>query len=304
MLSFYIVSYIKVHTFLFTYDHIQLKEEKQQGGRMMSLITVNQEKCIQCGICINVCPTRVLEMGKNSPEAIVPQACNACGHCVAVCPHMAIDNNRVPLVNQSDLLEFPVVNATTAQQFLRSRRSIRCYKNTAVPKEKLLQLVDIARFAPTASNKQGISYIIVEDKKILEKATQITIEWMEEQLRQETPSHWSFPYHVCAYRKKKADTILRDAPHLILAIAQKDFLNGREKTIFSLAYLELFATALGLGSCWAGLFEMCAFANYDPLLELFNIPADKVITGAVMVGYPKYGYKRLADRNQLDIIWS
>jgi len=242
-------------------------------------------------------------MGENGPEAVVPQACNACGHCVAVCPHRAIDNNRVPLANQSDLLEFPVVNEETAQQFLRSRRSIRCYRNTAVTREKLLKLVEIARFAPTASNKQGVSYIIVEDKRILEKATEITIGWIEEQLKQETPSHWSFPYHVRAYREKGVDTILRDAPHLILATAQKDFLKGRENTIFSLAYLELFATTIGLGSCWAGLFEMCVFANYYPLLELFNIPEDKVITGVVMVGYPKYRYKRMVDRNQLDVTW-
>ena len=269
----------------------------------MGLIDVNQEKCIQCGICAAVCPTRVLKMGEQGPEAIVPEACNACGHCVAVCPKEAIDNNRALLANQADLLEFPVVNESTAQQFMRSRRSIRCYRNKAVPREQLLKLVEIARLAPTASNKQGVSYIIIEDKSIIQKAAEITIEWIEAQLKTDTPSHWSFPFHVRAYREKGIDTILRDAPHLILATAQKDFIKGRENTIFSLAYLELFATTLGLGSCWAGLFEMCVFAGYAPLLELFNIPADKVITGAVMVGYPQYSYKRLADRNPLDVTW-
>jgi nitroreductase/NAD-dependent dihydropyrimidine dehydrogenase PreA subunit len=261
----------------------------------MDLITVNQEKCSQCGICIAVCPARVLDMGGNGPEAIVPQACNACGHCVAVCPHMAIDNTRAPLANQADLLEFPVINEKTAQQFMRSRRSIRCYRKTPVPREQLLKLVEIARLAPTASNKQGVSYIIIEDKKIIQRATEITIEWIEAQLKKEFPSHWSFPFHVQAYRDKGIDTILPMAP--------KDFMKGRENTIFSLAYLELFATTLGLGSCWAGLFEMCVFAGYAPLLELFNIPKDKVITGAVMVGYPQYRYKRLADRNPLDVTW-
>lgn len=269
----------------------------------MELITVNKDLCIQCGICTEVCPAKALGMGENGPEAIMPQACNGCGHCVAVCPHMAIDSNRAPLANQSDLLEFPVINEKTAQQFLRSRRSVRCYKDTAIPREQLLKLVEIARFAPTASNKQGVSYMIVEDKKIIQRATEITIEWMEEELKKETPSHWSFPYHVHNYREKGVDTVLRNHAPLILATSQKNFSNGRENTIFSLAYLELFATALGLGSCWAGLFEMCIFANYYPLIELFKIPDDKVITGAVMVGYPKYKYKRLVDRNPLDVAW-
>ncbi|TCO68679.1 nitroreductase family protein [Marinisporobacter balticus] len=267
----------------------------------MELIKVNQSRCIKCGICTKICPSGVLCMGENGPEAINPQACIACGQCVAVCTHMAIDNMKTPLNNQTNLKEFPVINAETAQQFLRSRRSIRCYKNMDVPRDQLLKLVNIVRFAPTASNLQGVSYIIVGDNKILKKATEITIEWMEAQI--ENPSHWSFPYHVRAYRDTGIDKILRDAPYLILATAPKDFKNGRENTIFSFAYLELFATTLGLGSCWAGLLEMCAFANHYPLLELFNIPKDKVLTGAVMVGYPQYSYKRLVDRNPLDVTW-
>ena len=263
----------------------------------MELIEVNLEKCIKCGICIDACPTRALVMGADGPEAGQPQNCNECGHCVAICPQGAMDNKKAPLA------EFPVLNEKNAQQFLRSRRSIRCYRNAAVPRDTLLKLVEIARFAPTASNRQGVSYIIIEDKQILKKVTEVIIEWMEAEVLKDTPSHWSFPIHIRAYRENGLDNILHDAPHLILAMASNDLLNGRENTIFSLAYLELFATSLGLGSCWAGLIEMCVFSKYGPLLELFKIPQDKVITGAVMLGYPKYSFKRLVDRNPLDVTW-
>lgn len=267
----------------------------------MELITVNQAKCVQCGMCAEVCPVGILDMGETGPEVVQPQACIACGHCVAVCPQAALDNSNTPLAGQTALPNFPVLTAETAEQFLRSRRSVRRYKKTAVPREQLQRLIEIARFAPTASNGQGVSYIIVENKKILEKATALTIEFMEAPDR--ISLHWSFPHHVRAYKETGADKILRDAPHLILATASKNFPRGRENTIFSLAYLELFAPALGLGSCWAGLLEMCLFAGYEPLLKLFNIPEDKVITGAVMVGYPQYKYQRLVDRNPLDVTW-
>ena len=115
--------------------------------------------------------------------------------------------------------------------------------------------------------------------------------------------HWSFEHHIRTYREKGKDPIFRGAPHLILGTAQSSFSRARENTIFSLTYLELYATALGLGSCWAGLFEMCAFSNYEPLLKLFNIPEGKVLTGAVMIGYPEYKYKQLVDRNPLDVTW-
>lgn len=267
----------------------------------MELIKVDELSCTKCGICTKVCPTKILGMGENGPKVIGEQSCLACGQCVAVCPNKAIDNIKTPLANQIDLKEFPVVSSQIGEQFLRSRRSIRCYKDKFVEKEKLMKLVDIAHFAPTPSNQQGLSYVIVNDRRILKKATEVIIEWMESQL--ENPLHWSFPYHVKAYRETGIDKILRDAPNLILATAPKTLKNGRENTIFSLAYLELFATTLGLGSCWAGLFEMCAFAGYEPLLKLFNIPENKAITGAVMVGYPKYTYKRLVDRNPLEITW-
>lgn len=265
----------------------------------MELIKVNQSLCSKCGICTKVCPSGVLSMEKSGPQAINPKSCIECGQCVAVCPNGAMDNVKTPLADEISIKNFPAIDSRTGEQFLRSRRSIRCYENKPVPQEKLLKLVDIARFAPTASNTQEISYIIVCNKEILEKATEIVVEWMEEQI--ENKIHWSFPRHTRNYRENKIDSILRDAPHLILGIAPKDFKNGRENTISSFTYLELFATTLGLGSCWAGLFEMCAFSDYYPLLKLFNIPTGKVITGAVMVGYPKYKYKRLVDRNKLAV---
>ncbi|MBV4418448.1 nitroreductase family protein [Clostridium tyrobutyricum] len=265
----------------------------------MELIKVDKNLCTRCKLCIEVCPSSVIDINKDGPYALNPDSCIACGQCTAVCPNKAIDNMKSPLSKQIPIKNFPVITSQTAEKFLRSRRSIRCYKETPVPKETLLKLVDIARFAPTASNTQGLSYIIVYDKKILEKATKIIVQWMESQL--ENPYHYSFPHHVKNYRENGNDTILRNAPHLILAIAPHDFKNGRENTISSLSYVELFATALGLGSCWAGLFEMCVFANYSPLLNLFNIPEGKVITGAIMVGYPKYKYKRLVDRNPISI---
>lgn len=262
----------------------------------MNLIKVNQSLCVKCGTCTKVCPTTALYMKEDGPKNN-NNSCIACGQCVAVCPYGALDNIKAPLSDQVDIKDFKNLDSKTAEYFLKSRRSIRCYKNTSVPYEELLKLVNIARFAPTASNSQGVSYIIVKDKKILEKSTEIIVKWMEDNIE----LHWSFSIHINNYRKNGIDSILRDAPHLILATASKNFKNGRENSISALSYVELFAPTLGLGSCWAGLFEFCAFLNYKPLLNLFNIPKDKAITGALMVGYPKYKYKRLVDRNKLDV---
>ena len=67
----------------------------------MNLIKVNQEKCILCGLCVNICPEHVLILGEHGPEAVSPEGCIACGHCVAVCPREAIGNTKTPLSGQT-----------------------------------------------------------------------------------------------------------------------------------------------------------------------------------------------------------
>ncbi|MBU3106998.1 nitroreductase family protein [Clostridium gasigenes] len=263
----------------------------------MSLITISQDKCIKCGLCVNECPENVLNFGKNGPEEICPENCIACGHCVAICPREAIDNKKTPLTNQISSKAFPKLSSEEAKNFLRSRRSIRSYKETTVPKEKLIELVNIAHFAPTGSNLQGISYVIVDDRNILDKAIKLTIE----KLANDELLTKRFHHYIESYNSKGIDTVLRGAPCLILATADADFTRGRENSIFSLAYLELYAPTLGLGSCWAGVFEKIALNDDSPMLELFNIPKGQKITGAVMIGYPKYNFPRLIDRNPLEV---
>jgi hypothetical protein len=51
------------------------------------------------------------------------------------------------------------------------------------------------------------------------------------------------------YHKTAEDVILRNAPSFILALSDKNFTHGRDNTNFTLAYAELFAPSLALGTC-------------------------------------------------------
>ena len=48
-----------------------------------------------------------------------------------------------------------------------NRRSIRKFKQQAVPREILRKCVDAARLSPCGQNRQPLRYIVVEDKKFL-----------------------------------------------------------------------------------------------------------------------------------------
>jgi nitroreductase len=215
----------------------------------------------------------------------------------------ALDNEKAPLSIQNPLPAFPVLSEEKARHFLRSRRSIRCYQQRPVPRAKILDLMDIARFAPSGGNSQGISYRVIDRQELLSQLTEQTIAWMEEPAQKNSAAAKVYAQYVSIYRQTGSDSILRNAPVLVLGTSANTFARGRENTLLSLAYVELLAPALGLGTCWAGLLEAAAFSGFAPLLDLLAIPKDLQLTGALMVGFPKYFFRRLVTRNQLDLIF-
>lgn len=270
-------------------------------------IKVDLTKCTKCGNCAKVCPTGVIGVDEHGPKAL-SQFCIACGHCVAICKSAALDNVKAPLANQIKLEKAPVLDENTAAEFLRSRRSIREFKEMSVPREKISQLLDIARFAPTSGNSQGVSYHVIDDPDTLRNITSVTIDWLEDALKKPpyagSPYEAPFTAHIANYRQNGNDVVLRDAPCLVIPMVNKNFSPmGQDNTLFSLAYAELYATSLGLGTCITGFFNACAASGYKPLLDILNLPENMQVTGGLMVGYPKYKYERLVDRNPLQVTW-
>ena len=267
---------------------------------MLELITVDQSLCVRCGRCAAVCPRGLIHLDQQWPQSQVEELCIGCGQCVAVCPVAALDNRLAPLAGQAAA---PKQNFTTeaAYQFLRSRRSIRCFKHTPVERATLLQLLDLARLAPSGGNSQGIAYQIIENPAVLGQITEETVRWMEQQVEQDVAAAKVYAQYAAMYRNRGRDSILRNAPCLVLATADASFARARENSHFTLAYAELYAPALGLGSCWAGLMEAAAYGGHAPLLKLLDIRAGRQLCGAIMVGYPEFTFPRWPDRKPLDV---
>lgn len=273
----------------------------------MDFIRVDQGKCTRCGICAAVCPG-VIGMGDNGPQAM-RDLCVSCGQCVAVCPAGALDNTNAPLAGQDRIEETAAFDSGTAARFLRSRRSVRNYQSKSVPRKDIARLLDIARMAPTACNSQGVAYHVVDRRQTLRQISAAVIKWTENELKN-SPAMASAKYAphlammVNQYRQTGEDVVLREAPCLIVAVADQDFFaTGRDNTYLAFAYLQLFAMSVNLGTCWAGLFEYCAASGYEPLLSLLNLPGNRKVTSGMMVGYPQYTYQRLVDRNPLPVTW-
>lgn len=59
---------------------------------------IDQEKCIGCGICVDICPLQVLKQDqpKETPRVLYGDECWHCNACVLDCPKTAI-SLRIPL---------------------------------------------------------------------------------------------------------------------------------------------------------------------------------------------------------------
>jgi len=64
---------------------------------------------------------------------------------------------------------------------IRKRRTIRKYLHKTVPEEVLLKCVDAARLSPSGANMQPLSYIIVNNQKLLKKVFS-TLSWVSARL--------------------------------------------------------------------------------------------------------------------------
>lgn len=272
----------------------------------MALLKVDQQRCEKEGICVEVCPIGILALDAAAGPVVRPgmtQHCIACGHCVAACPHGALDNVRNPLSGQAPLEHFPVVAPSTALAFLRSRRSIRCYKDDPVPRELARKLLEAARYAPSGHNSQGIGYLIIDLPQDIDRISAIVAEWMMLMVEtQPEPANRLHMPGIIKAHQRGDDRILRKAPLLIVATAPVELRAAQVSSYLALEYVELYAASLGLGTCWAGFAQICA-QQYPPLLRFLNIPADRAVTGMMMAGFPKFSYYRLPERNPLQVVW-
>ena len=148
----------------------------------MSLLSIDQKKCKQDGLCATDCPVGIIQFkGKGNYPEISPESeamCLGCGHCVVVCPHGALDHAEVPLAACTTIEKAHVISANQAEQFLRSRRSVRRFKDKPVEQATLRRLIEIARYAPTANNSQLVEWLVIDDPQRLHVIVGQMIDWM------------------------------------------------------------------------------------------------------------------------------
>jgi len=272
----------------------------------VSRFIVDGEKCRRDGICVAVCPAGILARGDVAPPEPIPGTealCISCGHCVAACPYGACSLDTMPAGECPPLRPEWRLSPEQAEHFLRSRRSIRVFRDVAVAGGRLERLIRTARYAPSGRNAQPVRWLVISGREPVRALAGHVIDWMRS-LCVATPDvgrALALERLVAAWDAGR-DLICRGAPHLVVAHAPKDDVTGPSACTLALAYFELAAPSHGLGACWAGYLHGAAL-HWQPLREALALPAGDVFNGALLVGEPRYRYHRLPTRREPTITW-
>ena len=141
---------------------------------------------------------------------------------------------------------------------IRARRSVRSYRSDAVPEEVLKRILEAARLAPSARNRQEWRFVAVTDG---EKIAALAEAANGQSFVAEAPVVLAF----CATRM-----------HVMGCGVDA----GVVDTSIPFSYVTLAAVAEGLGTCWLGAFDQ------ERVRELLGAPDDVLVVGITPLGYP------------------
>jgi nitroreductase len=142
---------------------------------------------------------------------------------------------------------------------IKTRKSVRAYLDRPVEDEKLNVVLEAARLAPSASNRQEWRFVVVREHETRKKLAAVA----------------------------GGQAFVAEAPVLIVACAETDghvMRCGQPcypiDVAIALDHMTLAAVELGLGSCWVGLFDE------KKVKEILHIPDGIRVVELMPLGYP------------------
>ncbi|MCD8265795.1 MAG: nitroreductase family protein [Prevotellaceae bacterium] len=132
-------------------------------------ITIDEAACLKCLRCLRVCPSGVYEAeGGQAPRAVAPEGCISCGHCVDVCPAGCVRHESFPEGTVREIRAELLPRPGQLMELMRSRRSNRTITSRPVPEEALKDILEAARYAPTAENSRRVAVTVISSPDSLQ----------------------------------------------------------------------------------------------------------------------------------------
>jgi len=146
------------------------------------------------------------------------------------------------------------------KEVVKKRQSIRDFENRPVPEEKLRNVLEAARLAPSARNRQAIKLVVVKDMKCRQELAQAA----------------------------NNQTFVGKAPVVIAAVATSpEYIMSCGVPSYpvdlaiAMDHMTLAAVDEGLGTCWIGAFSQ------EKVKKILGIPERYRVVALLPLGFPR-----------------
>jgi hypothetical protein len=156
-------------------------------------------------------------------------------------------------------------NFMELMDLIRTNRTYRRFKQTAVSDEIIAEVLEAARNAASAANRQPLSYVVVKSQKKVEEVFALT--------------KWAGYLPPEQGQPKKGEE-----PVLFIGVVENTDINKNCDTDAGLAIanMRLAAWAHGVGSCIIGA------CNKPELSRMFGLTQNQVLHTVIAFGYPSH----------------
>ena len=157
-----------------------------------------------------------------------------------------------------------------AIEALKTRRSVRSYKDKPVPRDAIETIIDAARLAPSANNIQPWDFIVVTGAEIRKEIAGLT-------------DYGKFIGEAGA----------------CVAVFAKDVKHYLEDGSAATENILVAAHAMGLGTCWVAGYKK---AYAEPVRDLLGVPRDRLLVALISIGYPAESPEPHGKRDLKDVL--
>lgn len=172
---------------------------------------------------------------------------------------------------------------------IESRRSIRKYEDRPVEEEKINLLLEAARLAPSGSNTQPTSLIVIRDPEQRQAVSEVC---------DKQPFIAAAPVLIAVLGDLECRV---DGHGQTLDINATRFTDERQRIIRDCAiageHIVLQAQELDLGTCWVAEFVQ------EEIRRVLRAPADHYVLAIIAVGYPAEIPERRKRKPLSGMVW-
>jgi nitroreductase len=158
---------------------------------------------------------------------------------------------------------------TSFHDLVRNRSSVRAYADRKVDREVIVRIIEAARLAPSACNRQPWRFVVADDPELVSRIC-------TRGMHGPVPNVWA--------REAPVIIVIGLAPSPMVNTAGK-VLKGIDYSMISAGiageHICLAAQDEGLGTCWIGWFRSRA------VKKLCGIPSRIKLAALITLGYPR-----------------